>query len=89
MQKSVTDSTNDLLAKNSELLKVGSIQVAKENERGIVELETLKKVNTDLVATLQETLKIQSEGRTKRMQVESELKVMENDLKARLMEMTK
>ena len=89
LQKSVTDSTNDLLAKNSELLKVGSIQVAKENERGIVELETLKKVNTDLVATLQETLKIQSEGRTKRMQVESELKVMENDLKARLMEMTK
>jgi uncharacterized protein YaaN involved in tellurite resistance len=89
LQKSVTDSTNELLAKNSELLKTGSIQVAKENERGIVELETLKKVNTDLVATLQETLKIQSEGRTKRMQVESELKVMENDLKARLMEMTR
>lgn len=88
LQKSVTDSTNDLLAKNSELLKTGSIQVARENERGIVELETLKKVNTDLVATLQETLKIQSEGRTKRMQVESELKVMENDLKARLLEMT-
>lgn len=89
LQKSVTDSTNELLAKNSELLKTGSIQVARENERGIVELETLKKVNTDLVATLQETLKIQSEGRTRRMQVESELKVMENDLKARLMEMTK
>ena len=89
LQKSVTDSTNELLAKNSELLKTGSIQVARENERGIVELETLKKVNTDLVATLQETLKIQSEGRSKRMQVESELKVMENDLKARLMEMTK
>ena len=89
LQKSVTDSTNELLAKNSELLKTGSIQVARENERGIVELETLKKVNTDLVSTLQETLKIQSEGRTKRAQVESELRVMEDDLKTRLLEMTK
>ncbi len=89
LQKSVTDSTNDLLAKNSELLKTGSIQVAKENERGIVELETLKKVNADLVTTLEETIKIQSEGRSRRMQVEGELKVMENDLKNRLMELTR
>jgi len=89
LQRSVTDATNDLLTKNSEMLKVGSIQVAKENERGIVELETLKKVNADLVTTLEETIKIQSEGRSKRTQVESELKVMENDLKNRLMELTR
>lgn len=89
LQKSVTDSTNDLLTRNSELLKTGSIQVAKENERGIVELETLKKVNADLVTTLEETIKIQTDGRSKRMQVEGELKVMENDLKNRLMELTR
>ncbi len=89
LQRSVTDATNDLLTKNSEMLKTGSIQVAKENERGIVELETLKKVNADLVATLEETIKIQSEGRSKRSVVESELKVMESDLKNRLMELTR
>jgi len=88
LQRSVTDATNDLLTRNSEMLKTGSIQVARENERGLVELETLKKVNADLVSTLEETIKIQSEGRTKRTMVESELKVMENDLKTRLMEMT-
>lgn len=89
LQRSVTDATNDLLSRNSEMLKNGSIQVAKENERGIVELETLKKVNSDLVTTLQETIKIQSEGRTKRVQIETELKIMESDLKNRLMEMTR
>jgi len=89
LQQSVTDATNDLLSRNSEMLKNGSIQVAKENERGLVELETLKKVNADLVTTLEETIKIQSEGRTKRALVESELKVLESDLKTRLLEMTR
>ncbi len=89
LQSSVTDATNDLLTRNSQMLKNGSIQIAKENERGLVELETLKKVNADLVSTLEETIKIQSEGRSKRTLVESELKVMESDLKTRLLEMTK
>lgn len=88
IQKEVTDTTNDLLQQNSEMLKMGSINVARENERGIVEIETLKKVNLDLVTTLEETLKIQQEGRAKRQQVEAELKVMETDLKNKLMELT-
>jgi uncharacterized protein YaaN involved in tellurite resistance len=61
LQRDVTNTTNELLTKNSELLKTGSIEIAKENERGIVEIETLKKVNNDLMTTLEETLKIQQE----------------------------
>jgi len=74
------------LLKNSELLKTNSIEVAKESERGIVEIETLKKVNSDLIETIEETLRIQKEGREKRMQAEVELKNMENELKQKLME---
>jgi len=84
VQKSVTDTTNELLAKNSEMLKDSSISIAKESERGIVEIETLKKVNDDLIATIEETLKIQAEGKAKRAQAEVELQKMEADLKARL-----
>lgn len=87
LQKDVTNTTNDLLARNSEMLKTSSIDLAKENERGIVEIETLKKVNEDLIITLEETLKIQQEGRAKRTQVETELKTMENDIKNKLLEM--
>jgi uncharacterized protein YaaN involved in tellurite resistance len=76
-------TTNELLTKNSEMLKQGTIEVAKESERGIVEIETLQKVNTDLI-TIEETLRIQSEGRTKRQQAEGELARMEGELKARL-----
>ena len=74
------------MLKNSELLKTNSIEVAKESERGIVEIETLKKVNSDLIETIEETLRIQKEGREKRMQAEVELKNMENELKQKLME---
>lgn len=88
LQRNVTDTTNNLLQRNSEMLKTSSIEVARENERGIVEIETLKKVNQDLVTTLEETLKIQKEGRLRRQQVEVELKTMETDLKNKLMELT-
>lgn len=86
LQRDVTNTTNDLLTKNSELLKTGTIEIAKENERGIVEIETLKKVNADLMFTLEETLKIQQDGRAKRAAAEVELKTMENDIKAKLLE---
>ena len=69
------------------MLKTSSIDIARENERGIVDIETLKKVNEDLIITLEETLKIQQEGREKRAQVEIELKTMENDIKNKLMEL--
>lgn len=84
VQKKVTDTTNDLLAKNSQMLKDTSVQVARESERGIVEIETLKKVNDDLISTIEETLQIQAEGRQKRQQAEQELQKMEGELKQRL-----
>ena len=84
LQKEVTKTTNELLTKNSEMLKQGTIEVARESERGIVEIETLQKVNTDLISTIEETLRIQGEGRTKRQQAEGELARMEGELKARL-----
>ena len=87
LQRDVTNATNNLLARNSEMLKTSSIDIARENERGIVDIETLKKVNEDLIITLEETLKIQQEGREKRAQVEIELKTMENDIKNKLMEL--
>ena len=86
MQSEVNRTTNELLGKNSEMLKVNTIEVARESEKGIVELETLKKVNSDLIETIEETLKIQQEGRTKRQQAELEIKEMENELKKKLME---
>ncbi len=84
LQKDISKTTNDLLMQNSELLKTSSIEIAKENEKGIVEIETLKKVNSDLITTLEETLKIQEEGRMKRSQVESELIKLETELKDKL-----
>lgn len=86
LQNEVTRTTNELLTKNSELLKTSSIEVAKESERGIVDIETLKKVNSDLIQTIEETIRIQQEGREKRMQAEAELRNMENELKQKLMD---
>ncbi len=86
LQREVSDTTNELLKKNAEMLKDGTIGVAKESERGIVEIETLKKVHDDLVTTIEETLKIQQEGRTKRQQAETELTKIETDLKNKLKE---
>jgi uncharacterized protein YaaN involved in tellurite resistance len=88
-QKQVTKTTNDLLLRNSEMLKMNTIEVAKENERGLVDIETLKKTQENLIATLEETLKIQHEGRIKRQQVEQELIHMEEQLKEKLMSMRK
>ena len=73
MQRSVTDTTNELLQKNAELLKQNSLDVARESERGIVDLETLKKVNDDLISTIEETIQIQREGRAARQSAEAEL----------------
>lgn len=84
LQKAVTDTTNELLAKNSEMLKAGTVAVATEMERGIVEIETLKKVNEDLLSTIEETIRIQQDGRTKRAQAEAELVKIEQDLKNKL-----
>ena len=80
------NTTNDLLRKNSEMLKTTTIETAKASEKGIVEIETLKRVNEDLIQTIEETLRIQQEGRIKRQNVEQELVKLEDDLKNKLME---
>ncbi|WP_321382782.1 toxic anion resistance protein [uncultured Enterococcus sp.] len=87
-QRQVSETTNDLLKKNSEMLKISAIETAKENERGIVDIETLQKTQNDLVETIQETLRIQQEGKEKRRAAEIELGHMEEDLKNKLLELT-
>lgn len=84
-QKLVTQTTNDLLLKNSEMLKVNTIETAKENERGLIEIETLKQTQENLITTIEETLTIQQEGRVKRQQAEVEIARMEGELKQRLL----
>jgi len=84
-QKQVTKTTNDLLLKNSEMLKMNSIETAKENERGIVEIETLKQTQENLLQTIEETLRIQADGRVKRKAAEVEISRMEEQLKQRLL----
>ncbi|MBH9964727.1 toxic anion resistance protein [[Bacillus] enclensis] len=88
-QKQVSQTTNDLLLKNSEMLKTNSIETARENERGIIDVETLKKTQENLIATIEETLTIQAEGRQKRLQAEQDMAVMEQELKQKLMEIKK
>ncbi len=83
-QKLVSKTTNDLLLKNAEMLKVNTLETARENERGLVDVDTLKKVQEHLVSTLEETLRIQAEGRAKRLQAEQDLALMETDLKKKL-----
>ena len=84
-QKMVTKTTNDLLLKNSEMLKINSIETAKENERGIIEIDTLKKTQENLIQTIEETLVIQADGRAKRKAAEIEIGRMEEELKQRLL----
>lgn len=86
MQQAVSDTTNELLRKNAEMLKLNTIETAKENNRSIVDLETVKKVNEDLVTTLTETLKIQQEGRIARQNAQQELATIENQLKQVLLD---
>jgi uncharacterized protein YaaN involved in tellurite resistance len=78
--------TNELLLKNAESLKQGSIDIAKESERGIVDIETLRTTNESLINTLDEILRIQEEGKTKRKEAETELNKIEEQLKNKLLE---
>ncbi|MCI5935471.1 MAG: toxic anion resistance protein [Lachnospiraceae bacterium] len=88
-QRAVTDMTNELLKKNAQNLKTATIASAKEAERGIVEIETLKQTNQSLIETLDEVMKIQTEGRSKRAAAEVELQNIENQLKEKLLEVRK
>ncbi len=85
-QTAVTDMTNELLKKNAETLKIGTIQTAKEAERGIIDIETLIKTNQDLIDTINEVMKIQSDGHAKRIEAEKTLYNMEAELKKKLLE---
>jgi uncharacterized protein YaaN involved in tellurite resistance len=88
-QREVTDMTNELLRKNAEVLKTATIETAKESERGIVDMETLKKTNESLITTLDEVVRIQAEGRQKRKDAEVELARMEGELKTKLLQMSR
>lgn len=88
-QRQVSETTNDLMKRNSEMLKQSSIETAKENERGIIDIETLQKTQNDLLETLEETVRIQQEGRQKRRSAEKELGVMENQLKQQLLSISR
>lgn len=85
-QRQVTDMTNELLLKNAETLKMASVETARESERGIVDMETLKIANEKLIATLDEVKQIQIDGRTKRREAEAELVKIEDELKTKLLE---
>ena len=85
-QRQVTDITNELLRKNAETLHMATVETAKESERGIVDLETLRKTNADLIQTLDDVMRIQMEGRQKRQAAEMEMHRMEEELKRKLLE---
>ncbi|MBR3468714.1 MAG: toxic anion resistance protein [Lachnospiraceae bacterium] len=88
-QKEVSDMTNALLKKNAETLKIATIETAKENERGIVDIETLTQTNQTLISTLDEVMKIQEEGRTRRQNAEAELQRIEIEMKTKLLDISK
>ena len=87
LQKQVADTTNELLQKNAELLRQGSAKVQKEVERGVVDVETLRKVNDELIATLEEAIAIQEQGRVRRLEAETEITHMQGELKQKLIEL--
>ncbi len=84
-QREVTDMTNELLRKNAEKLKIATIETAKESERGIIEIETLKATNEALISTFDEVMQIQAEGRRKRAEAEKEMLRLERELKGKLL----
>lgn len=86
-QRDVTDMTNELLRKNAAALKMATIETAKESERGIVDMETLRTTNESLISTLDEVMRIQQEGRQKRGEAENELRRIENELKNKLLQL--
>ena len=88
-QRSVTDTTNELLTQNASMLKKNAIETAAENERGIVDIETLKTTQNDIIETIEQTLQIQEDGRQKRQVAEKELNELEQDLKQHLLAMRK
>jgi len=88
-QRQVSDMTNALLKKNAEQLKLATIETAKEAERGIVDIETLQATNQTLISTLDEVMKIQEDGRKKRVAAEAELQKIEADMRQKLIEMSK
>ena len=87
-QKAVSDMTNELLKKNAETLKAATIETAKESERGIIDIETLKSTNKTLISTFDEVIKIQDEGRKKRKEAEAELRNIENEMRTKLLEIS-
>ena len=88
-QREVSDMTNALLRKNAEQLKLATVETAKESERGIVDIETLQATNQTLISTLDEVMKIQEEGRQKRVSAEAELRKIEDEMRQKLLEMSK
>ena len=87
-QRQVTDITNALLKQNAEKLRIASVETAKEAERGIVDIETLKETNAKLIQTFDDVMKIQADGRAKRLAAETEMAKMENDLKMKLLQIS-
>ncbi len=88
-QRQVSDATNELLKKNAQMLKMATVETAREAERGIVDMETLKATNQSLIATLDEVMKIQEEGRQKRREAQAELGRMEEELRQKLLELSR
>lgn len=88
-QREVTDMTNTLLKKNAAALKMATIETARESERGIVDIETLKQTNETLISTLDEVMQIQEDGRIRRREAEKELIEIENAMKAKLLELSR
>ena len=86
-QREVTDMTNELLKKNAQKLKMATVDTARESERGIIEIDTLRQTNEALIATFDEVMQIQAEGRQKRREAEAEMLRLENELKSKLLQM--
>ena len=87
-QRQVTDATNELLRKNAQMLKMATVETAKESERGIVDIETLKATNQSLISTLNDVMKIQEDGREKRREAQAELGRLEEELRQKLLELS-
>ncbi len=87
-QRQVTDATNELLRKNAQMLKMATVETAKESERGIVDIETIKATNQSLISTLNDVMKIQEDGREKRREAQAELGRLEEELRQKLLEMS-
>src|SRR5699024_2389351 len=85
-QKAVNDATNELLRKNSEMLKTSTIEVARETQRGIVDIETIQKANEDILSTIEEVLQIQKEGRVQRREAEKQLLQIEDNLQKKMLQ---